>query len=197
MAGEEGGVRSPFLPASTSGGGAPTEGAPLQYQGYIRGSDGTKYRLYDPARKSGEWVRIDERNANLDVVVKAFSEEHKTLTVEHQGRTLTLAERVPKIVSAGSAPKVPARAAVAGVTMPAAVTRSVVVNPTKADEQRRLEAVAAEVARRRALRQQGVAPPGGSPALLQWMRGSRQNGKGQNSRNQSGGQRSRNSRQQR
>jgi hypothetical protein len=38
--------------------------------------------------------------------------------------------------------------------MPTAVAQSVVLNPTPADEQRRLEAVAAEVRRRRALREQ-------------------------------------------
>ena len=38
--------------------------------------------------------------------------------------------------------------------VPPAVTQAVVVNPTPADEQRRLEAVASEVARRRALREQ-------------------------------------------
>jgi hypothetical protein len=40
--------------------------------------------------------------------------------------------------------------------MPAAVTNSVVLNPTPQQEQARLEAVAAEVARRRALREQAA-----------------------------------------
>jgi len=56
------------------------------------------------------------------------------------------------------------------VNVAPAVTQSVVVNPTPADEQRRLEAVAAEVARRRALREQasqqvsqGVVPTPATP----------------------------------
>ena len=47
-----------------------------------------------------------------------------------------------------------------------AVTASVVANPTAADEQRRLDAVAAEVARRRAMREQ-AATPGASPSTPQ------------------------------
>jgi len=40
------------------------------------------------------------------------------------------------------------------ITVTPAVTQTVMVNPSPADEQRRLEAVAAEVNRRRALREQ-------------------------------------------
>jgi hypothetical protein len=58
-----------------------------------------------------------------------------------------------------------------------AVTQAVVLNPTPADEQRRLDAVAAEVARRRALREQatqqinqGVAPQLSIPQPIQQQR---------------------------
>jgi hypothetical protein len=61
------------------------------------------------------------------------------------------------------------------VPMPAnvapAVIQTVVPNPTPADEQRRLEAVASEVARRRALRNQAeqtvqqAQPPPPTPAM--------------------------------
>jgi len=45
-----------------------------------------------------------------------------------------------------------------------AVTQTVVLNPTPADEQKRLDAVAAEVARRRALREQATQQMGQTPA---------------------------------
>jgi hypothetical protein len=55
--------------------------------------------------------------------------------------------------------------------MPPAIANSVVVNPTPADEQKRLEAVASEVARRRQLREQASQPGGvsapGAPQVIQ------------------------------
>lgn len=147
--------KSPFMPPQAAG-NTPTAGAPLEYRGYIETGEGVQYRLYDPARKLGSWVKLNERNAELDVLAKQYDTGQRTLTIEHQGKTLTLAEREAKVVSSGSAqqavpPPMPQPANVAP-----AVTQSVVLNPTPADEQRRLEAVAAEVARRRALREQAT-----------------------------------------
>src|SRR3954463_7952164 len=144
--------RSPFMPPQGAS-NTPTAGATLEYIGYMDTTEGRLYRIYDPAKKASAWAKLNERNPDFDVLVKQHEEE--TLTIEHQGKTLTLAERKAKIVSAGSAAQVmppPPQPAPANVAP--AVTQSVVLNPTPADEQRRLEAVAAEVARRRALREQ-------------------------------------------
>ncbi len=164
---------SPFMPPQASGAGAPTAGAPLEYRGFIETPAGMQYRVYDPVRKAGEWIKINEPNSVLNVVAKQYDEARNTLVVEYQGRAYTLAAREAKVVSAGNAaqamPPPPApMPATAG--MAPAVTQSVVVNPSPADEQRRLEAVASEVARRRALREQaaqqmgpGAVPPTAVP----------------------------------
>lgn len=150
-------AKSPFMPPQGAAGSAPTAGAPLEFRAYLTTSEGTMYRIYDPAKKTGTWIKLNERNADFDVIAKQHDSEHKTLTIEHQGKTLTLAERESKVVSSGTAAQamppsvVPVQANVAP-----AVTQSVVLNPTPADEQRRLDAVAAEVARRRALREQAT-----------------------------------------
>ena len=157
---------SPFQAPPGSGANQPTPGAPLEYRGYIETPEGTQYRVYDPARKAGAWVKLNQKNLDLDVVAKKFDDDRNTLTIEHQGKTLTLAERESRVVSSGAAVQaMPQPVAPAPPPMPAAVTQSVVVNPTPADEQRRLEAVAAEVARRRALREQATQQinPGGAP----------------------------------
>ena len=154
---------SPFLPHSVAVANAPAVGAPIEFRGLMETSEGMRFRIYDPARKAGVWVKLNERDPTLDVVAKQFVSEGETLVVEHQGRTLTLAQRVSKVVSSGSAaqnmPPPPPQMS----NVPQAVTQAVVVNPTPADEARRLEAVASEVARRRALReqvsQQGNPPP--------------------------------------
>src|SRR4051812_24956229 len=160
-------AKSPFLPPQGAAGNTPTAGAPLEYRGYIETAEGIQYRIFDPAKKTGTWLKLNERNPEFEVVAKQHDTSHQTLTIEHQGRTLTLEERKPKVVSSGNAaqalPPPPPVAPAANV--PQAVTQAVVLNPTPADEQRRLEAVASEVARRRALREQatqqinqGVAP---------------------------------------
>jgi hypothetical protein len=165
-------AKSPFVPAAAPGAAAgPTAGAPLEFRGYMEAGQGVQYRLYDSAKKAGTWVKLNERNIEFDVVAKQHDETQKTLTIEHQGRTLTLAMRESKVVSAGQAaammpPAQPMPMPVAQPNVSPAVTQSVVLNPTPADEQRRLEAVAAEVARRRALREQATQQLGsGNPSV--------------------------------
>lgn len=150
-------ARSPFLPPQGAAAKTATEGAPLEYRGFIETSQGLQYRIYDPAKKAGAWIRIDQKHPDFDVVAKQYNTDQKTLTIEHGGKTLTLAERKPKIVSSGNAAQaMPPPTQNIQPTVAPAVTQSVVLNPTPADEQRRLEAVAAEVARRRALREQAT-----------------------------------------
>lgn len=149
-------AKSPFMPPAGAAAGAPAAAAPLEFRAYMDVGGGLQFRLFDPAKKTGVWVKLNERNSEFEVLAKQHDEAQKTLTVEHQGRTLTLALREAKVVSAGSA----GQAAPPPVPMPQpanvapAVTQTVVLNPSAADEAKRLEAVAAEVARRRALREQ-------------------------------------------
>jgi hypothetical protein len=148
---------SPFLAPQTQAAAAANNG-PLEFTGYMDVPGGERlFRIKDPARKTSEWVKLNEKSTALDVTVKQYDDSRKALVVEHQGKTLTLAEKESKIVSAGAVPQpVIAMPTPVSNPVPAAVTNAVVANPTPADEQRRLEAVAAEVARRRALREQAT-----------------------------------------
>jgi hypothetical protein len=147
-------TRSPFMPPQSAAPAGPTASAPLQFIGYMDTAEGRQFRIYDPAKKAGVWLKMNERNNDLDVVVKQH--DANTLVVEHQGKAITLAEREGKVVSSGSAAQVMPPPQAVQANVPPAVTQAVVLNPTPADEQRRLEAVAAEVARRRALREQAA-----------------------------------------
>ncbi len=149
-------AKSPFMPPQSAATAGPTPGAPLEFRGYMESGDQRLYRIHDPSKKTGTWVKLNERNADFDVIAKQHDTSQDTLVIEHQGKTLTLAERKPKIVSAGAAAMPPPVVTPAQTNVPAAVTQAVVLNPTPADEQRRLDAVAAEVARRRALREQAT-----------------------------------------
>lgn len=166
---------SPFLPpAAVAPAAAPVSG-PLEYGGFVTTAEGKLFRILGDkgGRKVGVYVRLGEKDANLGVTLRGYNAANQSVSVEYQGQTLTLEERKSKIISSGSptammAPALPAAptpAAPAAPVVAPAVTQSVVVNPTAADEQRRLEAVAAEVARRRAMREQAQqqAQPGSAP----------------------------------
>ena len=162
-------AKSPFLPPQAGNAAGPTAGAPLEFRGVIGSSASTLYRIYDPTKKVGVWVPLNERHAEFDVTVKKYDEDQQTLVVEHQGKTLKLAERKAKVVSSGSAAAAVPPPVIAPVpsNVSPAVTQAVVLNPTPADEQRRLDAVAAEVARRRAMREQATQQitQGGAPQV--------------------------------
>lgn len=159
---------SPFLPpAAASAAPAATAGAPLQYRGFSEMADGVKFRIVDPAKKSGTWLKLNERDTTFDVTVKQSVPDYASIVVEYQGRTLNLALPEAKVNSSGPAgANVPIAPPPQMVNVPPAVTQSVVVNPSPADEQRRLEAVASEVARRRALREQSQQQVQGVPATV-------------------------------
>lgn len=159
-----GGVRaelikiSPFLPPQSAG-NTPTSNAPLEYRGVMEIGNVEQYRVVDPAKKVGSWLKVGERDANIDVYLKQHDSANESVVVEHGGQTMTLALKTAKVASSGMAAPVlpPPPSAAPAPNVSPAVLQTVVPNPTAADEQRRLEAVAAEVARRRALREQAAA----------------------------------------
>ena len=63
-------AKSPFMPPQASATTGPTAGAPLEYRGYLETSDGTLFRIYDPAKKSSVWVKVNERNPDFGVTAK-------------------------------------------------------------------------------------------------------------------------------
>jgi hypothetical protein len=144
-------ANSPFMPAASSGPATVTEGAAIELRGVMETKAGLSFCIFDPAKKVSTWTAVNQKG--YDFVVKSYDGAHETVSVEYGGRTITLAMRAVKVASSGQA-VAPMPLPTPGTGMPAAVTRNVVLNPTSADEQARLEAVAAEVRRRRALREQ-------------------------------------------
>lgn len=157
---------SPFLPPETSSEAAPTSDAPIELRGIMTVGDNVMFSIYDTATRSSSWVRLNQ--TGRDFIVRSYDAARDTVTVDHNGRTITLALKTAKVASAPVAAPQPV---VATPNVPQPVTGPVVLNPTPADEQRRLEAIAAEVNRRRQLRQQALQasrqaagqPPQGLP----------------------------------
>jgi hypothetical protein len=167
---------SPFLPLKATDAAAPTAGAPLELRGVTDLGDGMNFRLVDTGpKKNGAWVRLNERDSDLGVLAKQYDAASEMLTVEYQGRILTLAMHQAKVASSGAAPNIP----MGGIPMPMGIPPVAAVNATPVQEQQRLEAVAAEVARRRQLREQaaqqvGQGVPAPSPITQQMLPDPRQ-----------------------
>jgi len=148
---------SPFLPPSSQGGAAPvTNDSQIELRGVMAIGDGYMFSIYDTARKTSSWVKLNDRGH--DFVVKNYDAQRDVVTIDYQGRSLNLTLRTAKVVSAPAIQPAPVASALASPPAPAPqpIGGPVVLNPTPADEQRRLEAIAAEVNRRRMIRQQAL-----------------------------------------
>jgi hypothetical protein len=145
--------KSPFLPPSGPAETAPTADATLELRGIMASGNGYMFSIYDSTNKMSAWSRLDERGHPF--VVRSHDESRDSVTVDYQGRTLTLALRTAKVASAPVNQPQPVQPATAPGS-PQPIGGPVVLNPSPADEQRRLEAIAAEVNRRRMIRQQAL-----------------------------------------
>jgi hypothetical protein len=155
-------ARSPFhSPQETPA--APAAELPLEYHGYLHTADGFQFWVRDPARRSGAFVKLNVPESELRLVARNFDPEKSTLTVERDGRVFTLPERKAKVRLAGLPASPRPVAPRTGGDMPARVVESVVVNPSPAQEQARLDVIAAEINRRRGLREQAAQGAGPAP----------------------------------
>lgn len=155
---------SPFV---TPGGaaGVPSQPTALELRGVMADGPNLKFSIFDPVKKSGTWVGLNE--PGYDFAVKTYDAGNDTVTVLYQGRSLTVALRAAKIASSGvaTAPVVPppVNGNGPGASPLTNVTRNVVANPTPATEAARLADWQAEIQRRRELRAQQAQIVPGTP----------------------------------
>jgi hypothetical protein len=154
-------TESPFLPAGAPAGAA-TENAGLEFRGVMGTNQGPVFLIVDPTgpTKKSAWVKLNENGH--DFSVKNYDTQSDTVSVDYRGRLLSLSLAKSKVGSSG-VPMPPSAGTGPGGQPPSGPISPVVLNPTAADETRRLEAVTQEVLRRRQLRQQAAAAPGGPP----------------------------------
>lgn len=151
------GSGSPFVPEGGAGTAvAPTDNAPLELRGIVSTKSGYIFGVYDPSKRQSFWVR--QNDPNSDFIVRNHDVANDTITLDFQGRSLTLQLKAAKVESAGPVPN-PAQVAVnrPGNNMP--MPQPPAMTPTAAAEAARLEAVAAEVRRRRMMRQGAMPGP--------------------------------------
>jgi hypothetical protein len=144
---------SPFLPPGVSSAAGVVENTPLELRGILMDAGGYRFSVYDPVRHTGLWVRLDE--PGHDFVVKAHDIARDAITLNYQGRVLTLPLHTAKVVgvavaepSSGPRPT-PVGPGVGPVPMPM---------PMTPEEAERFNRAREEIARRRALRDQAASP---------------------------------------
>jgi hypothetical protein len=140
---------SPFLaPGAAAGPNGGPDSATLELRGIMSTPAGTRYCIYDPVRKAGAWVGLNERGNTF--MIKSADLAHQAVTVQSEGRTLRLTLRAAKVAALGAAPGAPP---VPGVSAPNAAAGP---KPSPTDEAARLAAVADAVRARRQMREQAA-----------------------------------------
>lgn len=145
LAGDEAQItdNSPFLPP---GGAAVVDATALDLRGIMSMPDGVvRYCIYDPVKKSSQWAGLNERGHGF--VIKSADPNRGSVTLEADGRVLTLQLHQAKVTAMTNGPGQSPQVGNPGA-------------PVVIDQAQRLQAIAAEVARRRALREQAALNPG-------------------------------------
>ena len=140
---------SPFAPLQGPAAGNQGDSAPLEFRGVFADQGEHFFSIYDPATKSSVWVGLNESGRAF--TVKNYDEAKVMIVADFKGRSLNLSLKKAPIVATVADPTMPT------VTLPTSGTPAVAAVPSS-EEAKRLANLAAEIRRRRAMRQQ-VAPP--------------------------------------
>jgi hypothetical protein len=149
--------RNPFAPSGQAAvTGTPAEQGVLELRGVVTDATGTAYSIFDASTSKGRWVRSDDLESPY--VIRNYDPVNGLLELEQNGRPLKLAlKRVSIQAGAPISLSPPNPAGGPGQT----------VSRDAAADAKRLEAVAAEVRRRRALRNASRNAPQGQPPAAQ------------------------------
>lgn len=146
---------SPFG-AQRSGPAAEAPAQAWEFRGMVEENGVLWFSLYEPGTRRSLWRRLQQPDEH--VVVRHFDPNGSTLTIEFQSRTLVLPLRsAPRTEGppAGTIPPI-------GSPQPAAAaTTATTATP---DNAQRLQQIAEEIRRRRALRQQTLQNTQNNPA---------------------------------
>lgn len=156
---------SPFGSAKSNQ-AADTTTQPLEFRGVLEENGQQVFSVYDTATKRSRWVGLNA--ANEDFVIKSYDAEAHTISLEQRGRVLALTLKSgPKVVQ--NFPQLPQPGMQPGANgQPGQILPNGAVG--KGPEAQRLQQIADEIRRRRALRQQppqmpnAAAPVSASPA---------------------------------
>ena len=149
-------ANSPFGQVRGGPGGGDAANQPLEFRGILEEGNSCVFSIYDTASHHSSWVGLNV--SSDDFVVKEYDAAHQTLSVNQNGRILTLALK--------SAPKVAqANPIVRPGPMPMpnqnpGMNNGPMLQPgAGGPDAQRLQQIAQEIERRRALRRQASGAP--------------------------------------
>lgn len=151
---------SPFTPPDSAGQSGAAENTPLELRGIMADGGGFRYSIYDPAKKASQWVRLNE--PGHDFTVRTHDVAKDTVTLDYQGRVLTLPLHTSKVVGLAIVTppaNEPPAASNGPRPVPGATGVGPVPKPPSPEETARYNRAIEEINRRRALRTTGPTPP--------------------------------------
>ena len=120
---------------------------PLEFKGILVENGTTYFSIHDPETTRSAWAQLHEKT-KLDFEVLAYNPSHRQITVNHRGTEIKLV--LPAIGQQQD------RATTRNQNALMANTNTVAKPPLPTNEATRLSNIAAEIKRRRALRQQQI-----------------------------------------
>ncbi|HWA29304.1 MAG TPA: hypothetical protein VG734_26875 [Lacunisphaera sp.] len=149
---------SPFGQASAPGSQPGSDGSTLEFRGVFSDGGQTYFSLYETASRKSQWVGLKENG--LPYFVESYDPEKFSIQVKYRNQPLALTIKQAQIVVQAMPVAAPLPTNINAVPgAPAAA-----VAPASMDEAARMQQVAEEIRRRRALRSppnlpQNQAPP--------------------------------------
>jgi hypothetical protein len=153
---------SPFGSARAGASGTtPGGGEPFEFRAVLEEHGSKFFSIYETATRRSNWVELNDPLNGF--AVKGYDSVKGSITVEYQGKPMTLAiKRAPAVAQAmQQPPPQPGPNAV----MPPGNNLGAQAGPTAVDQQR-IQQIQEEIRRRRALRSQATVPgniPGAQP----------------------------------
>ncbi|HLP26020.1 MAG TPA: hypothetical protein VK477_10100 [Acidobacteriota bacterium] len=151
---------SPFGSAAPAGQAAAAAG-PLEFRGTFVDRGERFFSILDTGSRRAEWIGLKE--SGHPYTVKSYDPDSETVTLDYQGRSMSLKLRTARITAMSMPPPQASASPQPVVTItPGGPAVGPASNTTEAQ---RLAQVAEEIRRRRALRQQAQQqqPPGPTP----------------------------------
>ncbi len=147
---------SPFGTATPVGQAAAAAG-PLEFRGTFVDRGERFFSLLDTGSRRAEWVSLKE--SGHPYTVKSYDPDSETVTLDYQGRSMSLKLRTARITAMAMPPPQAATPQPTVVVAPGTNVGPGVNPAPSSTEAQRLAQVAEEIRRRRALRQQAQQQP--------------------------------------
>jgi len=164
-------TNSPFGSAKSGVAAGNSGNEPFEFRAVLEENNSKFFSIYDTNTHRSTWVELNDPVNGFSV--KGYDAAKESITVDYQGKALTLAiKRAPAAtqVFQPPAPQMPSQPGPNGVVQQPAIGQPGQVQPAapSAVDQQRIQQIQEEIRRRRALRSQGVptVPPGGQPQIF-------------------------------